>query len=82
MLTKGSKAGEERTNRMQVEWERREMILNLNLDFTKNVNVIHSFSHSKIFNEHLLCAKHYFREYIREEKREKFLLKWSLHLIG
>ena len=62
--------------------KRNDSKFNLNLDFTKNVNVIHSFSHSKIFNEHLLCAKHYFREYIREEKREKFLLKWSLHLIG
>ena len=43
---------------------------NLNLDFSKNVNIIHSFSHSKIFNEHLLCTKCSFREYIREEKRE------------
>ena len=40
MLTKESKTQGEITSRIK-EWEGTEVILNLNLNFSKNVNVIH-----------------------------------------
>lgn len=68
-LTKESKTQGETTSRIK-EWEGTDMILNLN--FSKNVNIIHLLI-QKIFTEHLLCAGYYFSHQRsgREQKGQK-----------
>lgn len=82
MLTKESKTQGEITSRIK-EWEGTEVILNLNLNFSKNVNVIHLLIQKYLLSIYYVLNTILATKDLAESKRgHKLLFKWSLHLRG